>query len=112
MSHHMLIRAVKNEERAGFDKVVEHPLQTWSWGDFRKTTGVTIERLGFYDDGKLTRGLQISFHPIPLLGKTAGYVPKGFLPDEDQLAALRTLGQQHNALFIKLEPNVAQPAEN
>lgn len=106
----MLIRAVKNEERQLYNSAVNHPLQTWEWGEFRKTTGVAVERLGFYDNGKLVRGLQVSFHPIPLLGKTAGYLPKGFLPDDDQLAALKKVGEQHNALFIKLEPNVAHPA--
>jgi lipid II:glycine glycyltransferase (peptidoglycan interpeptide bridge formation enzyme) len=105
----MLIRSLRDEERARFDAVVDHPLQTWSWGEFRQKTGVAVERLGFYDNGLLTKGLQVTFHPIPLLGKTAGYVPKGFRPDEDQLAALRSLGKQHNALFIKLEPNVATP---
>jgi len=106
----MLIRVVKQEEQALFDQVVNHPLQSWNWGDFRKTTGVAVERLGFYENGKLTKGLQVTFHPIPMLGKTAGYLPKAFTPDENQLAALKTLGEQHNALFIKLEPNVAAQA--
>ena len=107
----MLIRAVRNEERAKYDSVVQHPLQSWAWGEFRKQTGVAVERLGFYENGQLTQGLQTTFHPIPLLGKTAGYVPKGFAPNEDQLAALKTLGEQHHALFIKLEPDVSAPIE-
>lgn len=106
----MLIRSVRDEERAQYDAVVQHPLQSWGWGEFRKQTGVAVERLGFYEEGKLVNGLQVSFHPLPVIGKTAGYVPKGFSPDEDQLAALRKLGEQHNALFIKLEPNVSRPA--
>lgn len=106
----MLIRSVRDEEQAQYDAVVQHPLQSWAWGEFRKQTGVAVERLGFYEEGKLINGLQASFHPLPIIGKTAGYVPKGFLPDEDQLAALRKLGKQHNALFIKLEPNVSRPA--
>ena len=104
----MLIRAVKPEEQALFDQVVDHPLQTWSWGGFRKKTGLKVERLGFYENGKLTKGLQVTFHPIPLLNQYAGYLPKGFTPDEDQLAALKELGKQNQALFIKLEPNVAE----
>lgn len=106
----MLIRAVKNEEQAAYNNVVHHPLQTWEWGEFRKNTDVKVERLGFYDDGQLTKALQVTFHPIPFLNKAAGYLPKGFVPDEDQLSALRKLGEQHDALFIKLEPNVAAPA--
>jgi lipid II:glycine glycyltransferase (peptidoglycan interpeptide bridge formation enzyme) len=105
----MLIRVVKNEEQTLYDQIVDHPLQTWGWGEFRKQTGVAVERLGFYENGTLTRGLQVTFHPIPWLGKTAGYLPKAFTPDEDQLAALKTLGKQNNALFIKLEPNLSAP---
>jgi lipid II:glycine glycyltransferase (peptidoglycan interpeptide bridge formation enzyme) len=105
----MLIRAVKREEQAFYDQVVSHPLQSWSWGEFRQDTGVEIDRLGFYQDGKLDKGLQVTFHPIPLLNKTAGYLPKSFMPSEDQLSALEELGEQHNALFIKLEPNVSLP---
>jgi len=107
----MLIRSVKDEEQTLFNQIIDHPLQSWGWGEFRKKTGVAVERLGFYENGTLSKGLQITFHPIPLMGKTAGYLPKGFIPDEDQLAALKTLGKQHNSLFIKLEPNVASPVQ-
>jgi lipid II:glycine glycyltransferase (peptidoglycan interpeptide bridge formation enzyme) len=104
----MLLRSLRNEEKALYNSVVGHPLQAWEWGDFRAKTGLKIERIGFFDQGKLKKGLQVTFHPIPVLGKTAGYCPKGFMPDEEQLAALKQLGAQNNALFIKLEPNVAQ----
>ncbi len=104
----MLLRPLRKEEKDNYNSVVDHPLQSWEWGDFRTKTGLNVERVGFFDQGKLKKGLQVSFHPIPILGKTAGYCPKGFMPDEEQLAALRQLGEQNNALFIKLEPNVAQ----
>ncbi|NCN45713.1 MAG: peptidoglycan bridge formation protein FemAB [Candidatus Pacebacteria bacterium CG10_big_fil_rev_8_21_14_0_10_36_11] len=107
----MLIRALRNEEQALYNLGAHHPLQTWEWGEFRKKTGVEIERLGFFENGKITQSLQVSFHPLPFIGKTAGYFPKGFMPDENQLAALKKLGEAHNALFIKLEPNVSQAAE-
>jgi len=107
----MLLRKLRQDEREIYNKVIEHPLQTWEWGEFRKKTGVEIERLGFFENGKITQSLQVSFHPLPFIGKTAGYFPKGFMPDENQLAALKKLGEAHNALFIKLEPNVSQAAE-
>ncbi len=107
----MLIRALREEERDLYNSVVMHPLQSWEWGEFRKKTGVAVERLGFFDNGKLTSALQISFHPIPLISQTAGYFPKGLVTTEDQIAALKQLGQQHNALFIKLEPNLSRPAD-
>lgn len=104
----MLLRPVTDADRQAYNQVVGHPLQSWEWGEFRKQTGLKVERIGFFENGKLQKGLEVTFHPIPVIGKTAGYLPKSFMPDEEQLAALRQLGAQHNALFIKLEPNVAQ----
>lgn len=105
----MIIRAVREEEKAQYNAIVDHPLQSWEWGTFRAKTGLKVERIGFFDKGKIIRGIQATFHEIPFIGKTAGYVPKGFMPDEEQLAALTQIGKSHNALFVKLEPNVAEP---
>jgi len=105
----MLIRSFRNEEKQLFNTAVHHPLQTWEWGEFRKKTGVTVERFGLFENGKLTQSIQVTFHALPVIGKTAGYLPKGFMPDENQLSILKKVGQENNALFIKLEPDVCQP---
>lgn len=104
----MIIRALRDEERPLYNKVVQHPMQSWEWGEFRKKTGLTVERIGVFEGSTLVSAFQLTFHPIPHIGKTAGYFPKGIMPDEEQLDVLRQLGKKHNALFIKLEPNVAQ----
>lgn len=104
----MLIRELRPEEKELYNSVVNHPLQSWEWGEFRKITNVKVERLGFFEGGKIKKGLQVSFHPIPILNKTAGYLPKSYMPDEEQLSALKQLAEKHNALFIKLEPNICQ----
>lgn len=107
----MLIRPLREEERTQYNQAVNHPLQSWEWGEFRKKTGVEVERVGFFEDGIMKKALQVTFHPIPVMNKTAGYYPKGFMPDEEQLAALKQIGETHNALFIKMEPNIAQNVE-
>ncbi len=109
----MLIRTIRSEEKKLYNLVVSHPLQSWEWGEFRKKTGVKVERLGFFEGEKLIKGLQVTFHniPIPGINKTIGYLPKGFVPDEDQISALKQLAIKHNALFIKLEPNILQSAD-
>ena len=106
----MLIRAIRSEERKLYNSAVAHPLQSWEWGEFREKTGVKVERLGFFDGEKLVKGLHVTFHSIsiPGINKTIGYLPKGFTPDEDQLSALKQLAAKHNALFIKLEPDILQ----
>lgn len=103
----MLLRPITEDEKARYNQVVHHPLQSWEWGEFRKKTGVEVERIGFFQGGQLQKAIEITFHPIPFLGKTAGYLPKGDMPDQEQLAAIKQIGKQHNALFIKIEPNVA-----
>lgn len=108
----MLLRPVRPEEHTAYNKAVDHPLQTWEWGEFRKKTGVGVERVGLFDKGKLKQGIQVTFHPIPGIGGTAGYYPKGYMPDEEQLAALTQLGKKHQALFVKMEPNIASPVDS
>lgn len=103
----MLTRPITLEEKAAFNRVANHPLQSWEWGEFRKKTGVAVERFGMYEHGELVKGFQLTFHPIPIIGRTLGYLPKGPMPDEDLLAVLKQVGRQHSSLFIKMEPNVA-----
>lgn len=104
----MLVREIRLEEKHQFNAVVEHPLQSWEWGEFRKATGLTVERLGFFEAGQLKKALQVTFHPLPVMSKKIGYLPKGFMPDADQLSSLKELGKKHQALFVKMEPNIAQ----
>ncbi len=104
----MIVRVIRENERQRYNTVVGHPLQSWEWGEFRKETGTAIERIGFFHDNQLTKAFQVTFHPIPHLNKNVGYLPKAFMPDDEQLHALKEIGKQHNALFIKMEPNVAQ----
>ena len=106
----MLIRTIREEERDLYNQIVAHPLQAWEWGEFRKKTGVEVERLGFFQGEKLIKGLQATFHSIPIINKKVGYLPKGFTPDEDQISAIKQLAKKHNALFIKIEPNILQKA--
>lgn len=107
----MIIRTVGPQEKQQFDAVATHPLQSWAWGEFRRATGVHVARTGVFSDaGKMVQGMQVTFHPIPLLGGNAGYFPKGLQPTEETLLALKDLGKNNNAVFIKLEPNLQFPA--
>lgn len=108
----MISRPVSFEEKEVFDKIVSHPLQSFAWGEFRKKTGVAVERVGMFEGKNLMSAFQATFHPIPRTTYTAGYLPKGLMPDEQMLAAIRDVGKKHNALFVKLEPNVAAAVNN
>ncbi len=108
----MLIREVLEEEKKQFNQVAVHPLQSWEWGEFRKKTGLKVIRLGVFDTSKnnkqmkLKAAYQITVHPLPKLNYSILYFPKGPMPDQIMLEALKKLGQKERAIFIKMEPNV------
>ncbi len=107
----MIIRSIEIQEKDVYNKAVKHPLQAWEWGEFRKKTGVEVERVGFFENGKLVYGMQMTFHKIPYFNATAGYFPKGPMPDDEQMQTLLEIGKKHNALYVKLEPNIAIPLD-
>ena len=108
----MLIREIYPTEKALYNSVISHPQQSWEWGEFKIAEGHTVKRLGFFDQSKLVSALQVSFHKLPVIGQTVGYFPKGNMPEEEQLQALRNLGKKEQAIFIKLEPNISQKIGN
>jgi len=109
----MLIRPIRLEEKKIYNSVIKHPVQTWEWGEFQKKLGKKVERVGFFEDGKIKDALQVFFRPVPKLNQySIGYCPRAFTPSEDQLSALKELGKQHNALFIRLEPNTSVPVSD
>jgi lipid II:glycine glycyltransferase (peptidoglycan interpeptide bridge formation enzyme) len=102
----MIIREVYAEEKEAFNRVVTHPLQSWTWGEFREKTKIKVLRIGVFDQNSLTSGWQITLHRVPKTNFTVGYVPKCLMPTTQVLAALTKIGQEHKCIFIKLEPNV------
>ena len=62
-----MIKEVGIRQRASFDRLAAHPLQSWAWGDFREKTEVAVLRLGRYQKGRLVETAQVTIHPIPRL---------------------------------------------
>lgn len=100
-----MIREIKELEKKEFDKVATHPLQSWAWGDFRKTTGVEVTRLGKFEEKKLVATYQITWHRIPKTKWFIGYCPKSILPGEDALAKIIEVAKKRGAIMVKFEPN-------
>lgn len=102
----MIVREIKDGEKAAYNKLARHIIQSWEWGEFRKKAGLDLVRLGHFDGNKLTTAYQLTFHSVPFLKQMIGYFPKGPMPDETMVKALFDVGQKRNAAFIKIEPNV------
>jgi len=107
----MIIREITDKDKAAFNKLASHPLQSFEWGEFRKLTGVKVVRKGVFEKNKLVSGIQATIHPLPKINWNIGYFPKGRMPDEHQLEVLRQIGKKNKCIFIKLEPDVGATIE-
>jgi len=105
----MIVRKITNEEKDQFNQIACHPLQSWAWGEFRKKTGVKVRRLGVFEGKKLVNGYQVTIHSVPKTNFNIGYFPKGPMPDKIMLKALKSLAEEENCIFVKLEPNISLP---
>lgn len=102
----MDLRILGDEYKTEYDNLVTHVIQSWQWGEFRKSLGIPLNRYGLFDNNKITKAFQISFHNIPLLNYSVGYLPKGPFPDSELAEALIKITKEQNCVFIKTEPNV------
>lgn len=102
----MDLREVTEKQKSEYNKLVTHVIQSWQWGEFRKSLGIPVLRYGLYTNGKLFRAFQLTLHKIPFTNKYVGYLPKGPFPDKELTEALKKIGKEHNCAFIKVEPNV------
>ena len=102
----MDLRPVTDKQKAQYNKLVTHVMQSWEWGEFRKSLGIPVLRYGLYKNNKLTKAFQLTLHKIPFTNQCVGYLPKGLAPDKDLAEALRKIGKENNCAFIKAEPDV------
>lgn len=102
----MDLKPIPDNQKVQYNRLVTHVIQSWEWGEFRKSLGTPVLRYGIYDEGQLVTAFQLTLHPIPLTNQYVGYLPKGPFPDKNLAAALTTIAKENNCAFIKLEPNV------
>ncbi len=91
-----------------FNAVTHHPLQSYEWGTFREKTGIKVIRHAFFTKKKLRAAIQLTIHRIPKTKWTIGYLPKGYLPDNEMLETLKKIGKEKNCIYIQLEPDVIE----
>lgn len=108
-----MIEEVTIKDKLKFNDLATHPLQSWEWGDFRKSMGLKVLRLGRLDHKKNLREIaQISIHSLPFNSYTIGYFPRGSLPSSEMIKQLMEVGKQYKSIFLKLEPNIKKEEDN
>lgn len=101
-----MIKKINKKERDKFNKLAVHPLQTWEWGEFRRKTGVEVERWGKYKGDELVETAQVTYHQIPRTCWKVGYWPKGGVPSKEMVREVKRRSKERGAVMVKLEPNV------
>jgi len=105
----MITRILTDQDKAKYDSLINHPVQTWDWGDFQITQGHTLYRLGVFDDqDKMISAYSISFHKIPKTKFSIGTILRGPEINDQTIEEVTKIAKKENALFIKFEPNVIQ----
>ncbi len=102
----MDLREITDNQKAQYNRLVTHLMQSWEWGEFRRSLGGKVKRFGLYKNGELARAFQITFHPIPFTPYFVGYFAKGPLPDKELIDAVSKIAQEEHCAFIKIEPNI------
>ncbi len=100
------IRTALDSDQSVWNSHAAHPLQSWEWGQFRQAMNIDVARLINVTHKNIKDAWQITFHRIPHTSWCVGYFPKGPLPTNEMIKHLKKLGQEKNAVFIQLEPNV------
>lgn len=126
----MSIQIIENSfDKKQFNSLANHPLQSWEWGEARKKMNIEVLRIAEYTNkprnSKLTpiksepesgenwlRGKQIinvyqlTFHKLPKLSYSIGYLPRSEFPSKHVLEFLTDYGKKNGVIFIKIEPYV------
>jgi lipid II:glycine glycyltransferase (peptidoglycan interpeptide bridge formation enzyme) len=89
------------EKDKNFNQLATHPLQSWEWGEFRKSQSHKVVRIGKEENQILKEVSQISFHSTPLFSQTVGYLPKGPFPNQEIIEKLKQIGKENKAIFIR-----------
>lgn len=89
-----------------FNEAVNHPLQSYEWGLFRKKTGLDVYFRGELINNKIKNAYQFTVHKTPNFPYLIGYFPKGDAPSKELMEDLEELGSKKSISFIQLEPNI------
>lgn len=107
----MDLRPLDSQQKNQHNKLATHIMQSWEWGEFRKSLGTPLLRYGLYEGDKLARVFQLTLHKIPFAKSFVGFLPKGPFPDQDLAQALTQIGKAQGCIFIKTEPDILESAD-
>lgn len=112
MEFNPIVRQAVPADKIAWDALVQHPLQSWAWGEFRQAIGTDVVRCVVEKNKKITDAWQLTFHRLPYTPFTVGYFPKGPFPTKQMFDELTKLGERKRSIFIQLEPNIIASSQS
>lgn len=119
----MIIREISPSEKELYDRFIAgspsgHVIQSWTWGEFKRSQGTPPKRMGIFDGDELVASAQLTLHRVPKTKFQIAYLPKGpVIPGSPQkllpifTESFRELAQKENLIFLKTEPKVEENEE-
>ena len=101
-----------NTQKEQWDKISNHPMQSWDWGEVRAQHGVDVVRIAKYDKDTIDQVFQLTFHKVPFTPYTIGYLPRSVLFDRSVLQFIEQIAVSKKTIFIKYEPYAFKNKEN
>lgn len=92
-----------------FNSFVEHPLQSYAWGEARKETGIEVVRFGWFDGETLKSVYQMTVHRLPHTPYAIGYLPAIALPPDPVCRALKVYASRRRIIMIQMDVMMNAP---
>ncbi|GFN22998.1 lipid II:glycine glycyltransferase FemX [Thermanaeromonas sp. C210] len=90
-----------------------HILQTYAWGQVKASTGWQPLRLVVEEDGRIVAAASLLKRPLPYIGRSIFYAPRGPVVDfhnpalfDFLLGAIRELALKEGAILLKIDPDI------
>jgi len=96
----------QNEQSLG----IEEFLQSWEWGVFKESVGISVVRLGFFEEHTCVGLVQGFVHKLPF-GFSYIYIPRADV-SKDMLPILKEYTRSKGCSFIRIEPLVELPGKH
>jgi lipid II:glycine glycyltransferase (peptidoglycan interpeptide bridge formation enzyme) len=104
----MITRILYTEEKAKYNSLIKHPVQTWEWGDFQISQGHKVYRLGIFNEKEMVGAYMVSFHKLPKVDYSIGTLWRGPTVDDEMIKNIRKIATDEKAIFVKFEPDTYQ----
>lgn len=101
-----MIKVIENISAEEWNQVIDHPLQSWEWGETRQKMGTEVLRIGVFLKNKLMSGFQLTVHKIPNTDLKIAYLARSPWPNNEVTHFIYEWGKKNKVFFVKMEPYV------